>query len=80
MNAQDQPAFPQWDGHAITSEPLYLRGGMSLRDYFAAMALQGLLASNPEINQVVAKSPEKCVAVAAYNFADAMIAERNQRL
>lgn len=30
------PAFPQWDGHAITSEPLYLRGGMTLRDYFAS--------------------------------------------
>lgn len=53
-------------------------GGMSLRDYFAAKALQGLLA-NPKL-------AERCVKAGgatsgyfeanAYAFADGMLAER----
>ncbi len=42
--------------------------GMSLRDYFAAAALQGLLANAADGSAVVG----------AYLFADAMLAERDK--
>jgi len=45
--------------------------GMTLRDYFAAKALQGLLAS--EVN-----APLRTFAVQAYLMADAMMEARNE--
>ena len=44
---------------------------MTLRDYFAAKALQGLLAS--EVN-----APLRTFAVQAYLMADAMMEARNE--
>lgn len=58
------PAFPQnlaGDGR-----------GMSLRDYFAAKAIQGMLAGEPR-----AESPHVW-SRSAYEFADAMLAEREK--
>jgi len=46
--------------------------GMTLRDYFAAKALQGLLA-HPEVGGKVWEFVEL-----AYEYADAMLKERNQ--
>jgi hypothetical protein len=54
--------------------------GMSLRDYFAAKALQGLLTANVEI--CTDNMPDIDPAAAAgncYRFADAMLAERSRR-
>lgn len=48
--------------------------GMTLRDYFAAAALQGLLASSKDIIGM----SEANYATAAYLQADAMLAERNK--
>jgi hypothetical protein len=45
-------------------------GGMTLRDYFAAQAIQGLLAS--EVN-----APLKVFAIRAYAVADAMMEARH---
>ena len=45
-------------------------GTMTLRDYFAAKAVQGLLAS--EVN-----APLKVFAIRAYAVADAMLEARN---
>lgn len=66
-------AFPN-----VTSEK-----GMDLRDYFAAKAMQGMLAS-PELLAVVTadevlgdNSRERC-ARCAYNFADAMMEARER--
>lgn len=58
----NEPAFPRDhrnDGH----------NGMSLRDYFAAKAMQGLMD---------AAMPMPEIAVAAYQMADAMMKARNQ--
>ena len=44
-------------------------GGMTMRDYFAAQAVQGLLAS--EVN-----APLKVFAIRAYAIADAMLEAR----
>ena len=58
------PAFPC---HPGIENPLY--DGMTLRDYFAAQAVQGLLAS--EVN-----APLKVFAIRAYAIADAMLEAR----
>ena len=63
------PAYPttrQGDGNRFLFED-----GMTLRDYFAASAMQGMLA-NP------ATRPEDAVTVVetAWAFADAMLVER----
>ena len=47
------------------------QAGMALRDYFAAKAMQGLLAS--EVN-----APLKTFAKQAYAMADAMMEVRNE--
>lgn len=65
------PAFPQF---VMPSEEGLLHDGMTLRDYFAAKALQGMYAgkacnTNGDIGGY---------AEAAYHIADAMIAEREK--
>lgn len=66
------PAFPLPLGTANCAEPEQ-SGGMTLRDYFAAKVLQGLVAGdiNPDAK------PEDFAAV-AYGLADAMLAERER--
>jgi hypothetical protein len=61
-------AFPK------TNEPLThpYQDGMDLRDYFAAKALQGLLATND--NAVID------IVESAYIYADAMMKEREKGL
>ena len=49
----------------------YVEGGMTLRDYFAAKALQGLLASN-------VKDTKDKFAKNAYEMADVMLKAREQ--
>lgn len=69
------PAFPSLhsiDGNWI-KEPRPEFSGMSLRDYFAAHALAGLLASGPHDCEAPG------IAHDAYLFADAMLAARNRQ-
>ena len=49
------------------------RHGMTMRDYFAAKAMQGLLSDSE-----VSGTPEE-FAIRAYNMADAMIYARNAK-
>lgn len=60
------------------SKTLYV-GGMSLRDYFAGQVLAALMSEDAfdldEPDDVVVK----ICAEAAYDFADAMLAEREKR-
>jgi hypothetical protein len=72
------PAFPC----VYYSEPigsigpqLTIKGGMTLRDYFAAAALQGLLASI-QPNQLWSGDD---VAVTCYRTADAMLKAREAK-
>jgi len=62
---KDQPAFPV--KQPMGSDCL----GMTLRDYFAAKAMQGLLA-NPDVKHI------DFVAPTAYTMADAMMKEREK--
>ncbi len=65
------PAFPFKCQGATTAPEVYY--GMTLRDYFAAKALNGWLASEDRITLT-----EDAVADVCYGYADAMIRERNK--
>lgn len=57
-------------------------GGISLRDYFAAKALQGLLA-NPKLQQEILKNGGALggwIEESAYGFANAMLKARTKKL
>lgn len=66
------PAFPftehNPDGSLYSEQP-----GMTLRDYFAAKALQGLLSHNSNGN-----ASDKNIAEWAYSQADAMLRARGE--
>ena len=72
------PAFPTSTqitqdastGHTVTHQ--YLSDGMTLRDYFAAMALMGFSARE------LPNHSHALVAALSYDAADAMIAERTK--
>lgn len=53
--------------------------GMTLRDYFAGKALEGLIskmAFELHADHEKAKEVHKCLAQSAYSYADAMLKER----
>lgn len=70
---RSEPAFPRSrpDGQLGA-----IQRGMSLRDYFAAKALQGFLA-NPDENIVTEQAYR--IAAQAYEFADLMMKERSKK-
>ena len=53
--------------------------GLTIRDFFAAQALAGLIPTQTEIVSLTGKSRPQLYAEAAYQIADAMIAEREAR-
>ena len=68
------PAFPAW-GEAGD----HIDGGMTLRDYFAAKALESGEASNWRDNDFQPRDGLSIIentAIAAYEFADAMLKAR----
>ena len=68
------PAFPARHLHLASNEH-----GMTLRDYFAAKAMQGLLAANwcESYRELESSVGWNMVAADAYRMADAMLAERS---
>ena len=68
------PAFPFGQVSELTGQPIngYHNDGMSLRDWFAGMALQGLVEACPAM-------PNELFARQSYGLADAMLAQRNAK-
>ena len=85
------PAFPHmakahYQGMGGLIAEQITEGGMSLRDYFAAKALSGLIPTmfhyNFEEEEGIANAAKArfpFAAQAAYELADAMLAEREKR-
>lgn len=72
------PAFPRPkspNGEYTDSDVPGAQTGMSLRDYFAAKAMQGFSASPSMIDSNDSRAIAY-VAAASYSMADAMLAER----
>jgi hypothetical protein len=73
MDKTGGSAFP------VAPDTYYHQEGMTLRDYFAAKAMQGWLASfSCESRHPTESGGAKYVAAASYAMADAMLAERNK--
>lgn len=66
MKARNEFAFPQLEAERLK----WWGHGMTLRDYFAAKAMQGLLASHG-----IAMSTDEMAKI-SYSVADEMLAER----
>lgn len=72
------PAFPLACQGPTTAPEIYY--GMNLRDYFAAKAMQGVLASG-EADRILKESDmdwPSAIAIDAYAMADAMLKARGQ--
>lgn len=67
---KNPPAFPECG--ANDAVPGWLRGGMTLRDWFAGQAAAGMLA-NPDTDPDMS---DQGLAQVFYAIADAMLAER----
>jgi hypothetical protein len=69
----DMPAFPRpaQNNPLINGQP-----GMSLRDYFAAAALQGYIGSSRLELETLSDDAEETVSKICYQFADAMMRAR----
>lgn len=82
------PAFPQHlafnpNNEAVTAGMYFAEGpGMSLRDWFAGMALQGILAAQTEEGsfEYGSRNPphDTWVPYTCYKLADAMLAARER--
>ena len=74
------PAFPLPGELGLGLTPKEMRG-MTLRDYFAAKAMQGMLAGlDRDARRFMQREPEPAavMAKASYTIADAMLAERSK--
>ena len=73
MNNTGGPAFPQTyqkcEEHMV---------GMTLRDYFAAKAMQGMISASGDSNGYL-EYEEETVAANAYKLADAMLKAREKK-
>lgn len=63
----------------ISESRMDVEGGLTIRDWFAGMALQGWLASWPESGtHPISNNNGSTVAELSYSMADAMIAARKE--
>jgi hypothetical protein len=68
------PAFPTTQ-YTSDISPTGHDGGMTLRDYFAAKAMQGML-SNPKLQEQILKVGQSWIEESAWAVADAMLKAR----
>lgn len=59
------------------TDEMWCNEGMSLRDYFAAKAMQGMLA-NPKLHAQILKAGQSWIEESAWKVADAMLEVREQ--
>lgn len=75
------PAFPQGKG---LGDAWIFNGGMTMRDFFAAKVIQGMVANDEMVMRFGLDAeaemiePDVLMATAAYRMADAMLKERSK--
>jgi hypothetical protein len=69
------PAFPssEWDAEY---QRRFDTDGMTLRDYFAAKAMQGMLANPQQDYAPLTTKAQEAIVSGAYEVADAMLSAR----
>ncbi|EAA6139644.1 hypothetical protein DUU50_12020 [Salmonella enterica subsp. enterica serovar Corvallis] len=75
-NQTGGPAFPEL-GNVGCNSDWQSESGMTLRDYFAAKAMQAMI-SNPSIIDNDSECAVNYAASASYKFADAMLKAREE--
>lgn len=70
------PAFPCET--PVAGGGTYYTSGLTIRDYFAGQALQGLLASDAQVPLPTIEEIAAHFAKIAFIYADAMIAQRER--
>lgn len=87
MTNANEMAYPcqnRWDAGSESMDLYSDATGLTKREYFAAMALQGILSGNP--HDLVSEAENQdlltkdAVAVTSLEFADALIAALNQEV
>jgi len=73
-NGVEQHAFPNPEKESATE----IQHGMTLRDYFAGMAMQALVRKEAEVVAVGGALPGVRIATVAYDIANAMIDQRGR--
>ena len=71
MSNADSPAYPVAEDHKVADEFAWT-AGLTKREHFAAMAMQGLL-SNPALVDTMNESIDRWVSVQATAQADALL-------
>ena len=72
----NEPAFPTEINTEHFSHPSTIyKTGMTLRDYFAAKAMQGMLA-NPKLEKQILLAGQSWIEESAWAVADAMLKTR----
>lgn len=77
MSIKDKPAFP-----TVLDDGCSWTQGMTLRDYFAAKAMQGMMSNDNLLNRYKISGEENHIShdvmacTAAYSMADAMLEAR----
>ena len=69
------PAFPLHDWDASIAN---YSGGMSLRDYFAAKAMQAIISKGNGSDATGGEKGVPLIAKYSYEYADAMLRERDK--
>ena len=78
MSENKNAKTPTDGGAAFPVAHSYLiQSGMSLRDYLAAKAMEGMLA-NPKLQEQILKAGQSWIEESAYAVADAMLKARER--
>jgi hypothetical protein len=73
-NGVDQYAFPNPEKVSATE----VQHGMTLRDYFAGLAMQALVGKEAEVGALGGALPGVRIATVAYDIANAMVEQRGK--
>ena len=76
MTQGNEPVTPHLTYNVSSGQPNGLKEGLTKREYFAAMAMQGMCANQPFLNNLNAEPSQ--VAAACIEIADALINALNQ--
>ena len=81
MNKGQRPAFPNHPNQSNNAEWKY---GITIRDYFAAKAMQGFISDREMYMAMMMDrktsglNPDEYIANQSYNLADAMLKQREK--
>ena len=73
MNNSDMPAMPVTDSNGPFMQPAGPSVGLSKREHFAAMAMQGFLSNRIEVPSTEGKKLVDFIAKCSIDYADALL-------